>query len=118
LSSNPVVTLATYSHLLTVLCSSNLEMFGNDALKQILCDRNVNQERGRPGDFVAQMTFDFETPGKRSSKLRQLQLKTFGLKVVLSACDRSIRSLVSLRVTSYRLRVWLDHALAQPKRTV
>jgi predicted transcriptional regulator len=28
-SSNPVVALATYSHLLTVLCSSNLEMFGN-----------------------------------------------------------------------------------------
>jgi hypothetical protein len=41
LSSNPVVTLATYNHLLTVLCSSNLEMFGNDALKRILCDRNV-----------------------------------------------------------------------------
>jgi|ERR1700716_1390005 hypothetical protein len=74
-------------------------MFGNDALKQILCDRNVNQERGRPGDFVAQMTFDFETPGKRSSKLRQLQLKTFGLKVVLSACDRSIRSLVSFSLS-------------------
>ncbi len=41
LGSNSVVALAAYNHLLTALSSSNLEMFSNDALKRILCDRNV-----------------------------------------------------------------------------
>jgi hypothetical protein len=41
LSGNPVVALAAYRHLLTVLHPAYLEMFSNDALKRILCDRDV-----------------------------------------------------------------------------
>jgi hypothetical protein len=41
LSSNSVVALAAYNHLLTALSSSEFEMFSNDALKRILCDRNI-----------------------------------------------------------------------------
>jgi hypothetical protein len=41
LSTNPVVALAARRHLLTVLHPVYLEMFCNDALKRILCDRDV-----------------------------------------------------------------------------
>jgi hypothetical protein len=38
-------------------------MFGNDALKRILCDRDVKEERGRSANFVTEVTFDLELHG-------------------------------------------------------
>ena len=69
---NPVIALAVHHHLLTGFCPCNLEVFGNDALKRILGDRNVKKEGGRSRDFVAQLTFDLELHGSNYYKSCQV----------------------------------------------
>jgi hypothetical protein len=63
-----VIALAAYQHLLTGFCSRNLEVFGNNALKRILGDRNIKKEGGCSRDFVAQLTLDLELHGSNYYK--------------------------------------------------
>ena len=59
-SSDLVVTLTIDHRLMTGRCSRNLEMFRDDSLKSIFCNRNVEEKRGSSGDFIAQAAFDLE----------------------------------------------------------
>src|SRR5215471_5974724 len=88
LSSNPVIALALHHHLLTGCCSCNLEVFGNDALKRILGDRNVKKEGGCSRDFVAQLTFDLELHGSNYYKSRQVHGKIFTRQCPLLSLEK------------------------------
>src|ERR1700730_6680368 len=68
--SKPMVALPSDHILFTRLCSCILETLCNDSLKRIFCHRDVEQKRGRCGDFVAQMTLDLELHRSIYSKLQ------------------------------------------------
>src|SRR5271165_1601873 len=68
--SKPVVALPTDHNLFAGLCSCILETLCNDSLKRVFCHRDVEQKRGRCGDFVAQMTLDLELHRSIYSKLQ------------------------------------------------
>src|SRR5271165_3046031 len=68
--SKPVVALPSDHDLFTRLCSCILETLCNDSLKRVFCHRDVEQKRGRCGDFVAQMTLDLELHRSIYSKLQ------------------------------------------------
>src|ERR1700686_3576276 len=68
--SKPVVALPRDHNLFTRLCSCILETLCNDLLKRVFCHRDVEQKRGRCGDFVAQMTLDLELHRSIYSKLQ------------------------------------------------